>query len=229
MGAVLGGTMRSPFTGIVFAMELTHDFNILLPLLVATVVAYTVSVLVLKRSILTEKVSRRGYHLSREYSVDPLEILFTREVMRTHVAAFASSASIEDAAIHLRPGRLRRGQYLYPVLDHEGRLDGVITRKDLRRLAAAEHRGRRIGDFVRRHPVVAYTDEPLRVVVYRMASSGFTRMPVLDRSRDRQLAGIVSLEDLLRGRVRHLSEERDRERVPRIRVPFRAEHAGEKP
>jgi H+/Cl- antiporter ClcA len=133
MGAVLGGTMRSPFTGIGFAMELTHDFNILLPLLVATVVAYTVSVLVLKRSILTEKVSRRGYHLSREYSVDPLEILFTREVMRTHVAAFASSASIEDAAIHLRPGRLRRGQYLYPVLDHEGRLDGVITRKDLRR------------------------------------------------------------------------------------------------
>ena len=77
---------------------------------------------------------------------------------------------------------------------------------------------------MRRNPVVAYTDEPFRVVVYRMASSGFTRLPVLDRSQDGHSAGIVSLEDLLRGRVRNLSEERDRERVLRIRVPFRAEH-----
>ena len=81
LGAILGGTMRSPFTGIVFAMELTHDMNALLPLLVACAVAHGFTVLALKRSILTEKVSRRGYHLSREYSVDPLELLFVDEVM----------------------------------------------------------------------------------------------------------------------------------------------------
>jgi chloride channel protein, CIC family len=87
MGAVLGGTLRSPFTSIVFAFELTHDGNVFLPLLVGSVIAHGFTVLTLKRSILTEKVSRRGYHLSREYAVDPLEILFVREVMRTKVPA----------------------------------------------------------------------------------------------------------------------------------------------
>ncbi len=67
MGAILGGTMRSPFTGIVFAIELTHDLNMLLPLLVACFLAHGFTVLILKRSILTEKIARRGYHLSREY------------------------------------------------------------------------------------------------------------------------------------------------------------------
>src|SRR5205823_52216 len=76
MGAILGGTMRSPLTGVIFALELTHDVNVLLPLLLAVIVAHGFTVLVLRRSILTEKVSRRGYHLSREYAVDPLEILF---------------------------------------------------------------------------------------------------------------------------------------------------------
>jgi CIC family chloride channel protein len=218
MGAILGGTMRSPFTGIVFAMELTHDFNALLPLLVATTLSYTVSVLLLKRSILTEKVSRRGFHLSREYAVDPLEILFVREVMRTHVAAFASSTPVGEAAAHLRPEQSPRGQHLYPVLDEDDRLAGVITRKDIRKLAAEQPDGHEIGTFVRGEPMVAFADETLRVVVNRMASSGFTRMPVLDRHG--KLTGMVSLQDLLNARARNLSEERDRERVIRIRVPF---------
>ena len=63
MGAILGGAIRSPFTGIVFALELTHDFNLLLPLLVANVIAYGFTILTLKRSILTEKIARRGYRL----------------------------------------------------------------------------------------------------------------------------------------------------------------------
>src|SRR5206468_8428972 len=74
MGAILGGTMRSPFTGIIFALELTHDVNMLLPLLVAVTIAHAFTVLSLKRSILTEKVARRGYHLTREYATDPLAI-----------------------------------------------------------------------------------------------------------------------------------------------------------
>ncbi len=86
MGAILGGTMRSPFTGIIFALELTHDVNMLLPLLVAVTIAHGFTVLMLQRSILTEKIARRGFHLSREYAVDPLEILFVREVMRTNIA-----------------------------------------------------------------------------------------------------------------------------------------------
>ena len=94
MGAILGGTMRSPFTGIVFAIELTHDFNMLLPLLVACFLAHLFTVLTLKRSILTEKISRRGYHLSREYATDPLEILFVREVMRTNVVVLPHDGTL---------------------------------------------------------------------------------------------------------------------------------------
>jgi CBS domain-containing protein len=221
MGAILGGTMRSPFTGIVFALELTHDFNVLLPLLVANVLAYAVSVLILRRSILTEKVSRRGYHLSREYSVDPLEILFVREVMRASVVAFAAATPLEEAAHHLRPDHSPRGQHLYPVLDAQHWLVGVITRRDLRKLAAEHHGTRAIGEFARSSPVVAYANEPLRVVVDRMASSGFTRMPVLDPG-EKKLVGMVSLQDLLHARARNLAEERDRERVIRIRLPFRS-------
>jgi len=228
MGAILGGTMRSPFTGIVFAIELTHDFNAVLPLLVANVLAYAVSVLLLKRSILTEKVSRRGFHLSREYSVDPLEILFVREVMRTSVAGLASTTTVEEASRHLRPDHSPRGQHLYPVLDPEDRLAGVITRKDIRKLTAEQDGAKQIGEFVRREPEVAYANEPLRAVVYRMASSGFTRMPVLDSAEKRKLVGMVSLQDLLRARTRNLSEERDRERVIRIRLPFRSAAAAAK-
>src|SRR6202163_481915 len=102
MGAVLGGTMRSPFTSIVFAFELTHDGNVFLPLLVGSVVAHAFTVLTLKRSILTEKVARRGYHLSREYAVDPLEILFVREVMRTKVVVLPASFTIHEMQHSLR-------------------------------------------------------------------------------------------------------------------------------
>src|SRR5262249_42124214 len=87
MAAVLRGPMRSPFTGVVFALEITHAWGLVVPLLIAVPIAHVFTVLALKRSILTEKVSRRGFHLSREYATDPLEILFVREVMRTTVHA----------------------------------------------------------------------------------------------------------------------------------------------
>src|SRR5262249_35937488 len=95
-GAVLGGTMRSPLTGVVFAVELTGDRNALLPLLVASTVAYGFTVLAMRRSILTEKVARRGYHVSREYAVDPLDVLLARDVMRSAVVGLPAEASRED-------------------------------------------------------------------------------------------------------------------------------------
>ncbi|MCC6341804.1 MAG: chloride channel protein [Bryobacterales bacterium] len=217
MGAILGGTMRSPFTGIVFAIELTHDLNVLLPLLVANALAYTVSVLLLKRSILTEKVSRRGFHLSREYTVDPLEILFAREVMETNITAFTEYTPCEAAvsAIPAQPN-----QALYPVLKDKSILAGVVTRNDIRHLAGEGEAGKPVGAVLRKKPVVAYAGEPLRVVVYRMASSGFTQMPVLEEPGTDRLVGMISLEGLLRARAHTLSEERDREQVIRIRLPF---------
>ncbi len=218
MGAILGGTMRSPLTGIIFALELTHDINVLLPLLVASMIAHLFTVLVLKRSILTEKVARRGYHLSREYSVDPLEILFARDAMRTNLVAFQSGSTLEEVRTVLSANHGPRGQHLYPVVD-EQQLRGVITRNDLRKWLEAPHpAGETLADVVT-DPVVAHPDEPLRVVVYRMAETGLTRFPVVDRGDERKLVGVIGLQDLLSARTRNLAEERDRERVLRVRLP----------
>lgn len=219
MGAILGGTMRSPLTGVIFALELTHDVNMLAPLLLAVTIAHGFTVLTMKRSILTEKVARRGYHLSREYSVDPLEILFTREVMRDNIAALPANITAAEAVADLRTDHRDRGQLLYPVVGPEKRLTGVITRSGLEGLA---HDSRPLGELAQRNPVVAYAGEPLRMVVYRMAESGVTRMPVLRSEDDRQLVGMVSLQDLLRARTRNLEEEQRRERVLRIPFPFGA-------
>ena len=111
MGAILGGTMRSPFTGIVFALELTHDINMLLPLMVASFLAHAFTVLTLKRSILTEKISRRGYHLSREYSLDPFEILFVKEVMGMSVVALPGNATVDEARDLIRRPEHPRGRF----------------------------------------------------------------------------------------------------------------------
>jgi CIC family chloride channel protein len=221
MGAILGGTMRSPFTGMIFAVELTHNLNVLLPLLVAATIAHGFTVLTLKRSILTEKVARRGFHLSREYAVDPLEIQFVREVMRSNVVAFDADSPLEEAARGFRPSHGPRGQHLYPVLDRDRRVIGVITRKHIQNLRdEGLHWNMPLRGFARPDFVSARADEPLRAVVERMAESGVTRMPVLEPGPGRRLAGMVSLEDLLRARTRNLTEERSRERVLRIRLRF---------
>jgi H+/Cl- antiporter ClcA len=218
MGAILGGTMRAPFTAILFALELTHDINVLLPLLVAAMLAHATTVLLLKRSILTEKVARRGFHLTREYATDPLEILFVREVMRTKLVALPSGATVNDLRNTLVRQPTQRGQHLFPVVDGEGHVKGVVTRRELHELTESDRPAASLGDVLR-EPVVAYPDEPLRAVVFRMAESGFTRLPVVD-SDSRQLAGMISLHDLLLARVRNLNEERQRERVLRLRLPF---------
>ena len=224
MGAILGGTMRSPFTGIIFALELTHDINVLLPLLVASVIAHGFTVLVLKRSILTEKVARRGYHLSREYAVDPLEILLVRDVMRMNLVALSANSPLDKVRQMLHANHGSRGQHLYPILDFENNLRAVITRKHLKKVLDEPHAPReKLAELAYENPVVAYPDEPLRVVVYRMAETGFTRFPVVDRDDERRLVGMISLHDLLSARTRNLEEERNRERVLRIRLPFQSE------
>jgi CIC family chloride channel protein len=231
MGAILGGTMRSPFTGVVFALELTHDVNAMLPLLVAVTIAHAVTVLALRRSILTEKVSRRGYHLSREYATDPLEILFVREVMRRNVTALSPAPSAAAVRALVDGGGTARPQRLYPVVDGDGTLIGVVRRRRLPELLRTRGDGEmvRLDGVVERTPVVAHPDEPLRVVAYRMAETGLTRLPVVDGSPGR-LVGMIALRDLLEARLRNLDAERRRERfLPvRIVVPRRARTVAER-
>ena len=126
LAGALGGVTRSPFTAIIFAFELTHDQNSLLALLVVATVAHLVSVLVLKRSILTEKVARRGFHVMREYAVDPLEATFVREVMDTDV--YTVDRRDRSPISTLRSPKARRG-------DASGSIRSSTTRRAGRRPA----------------------------------------------------------------------------------------------
>jgi CBS domain-containing protein len=214
MGAILGGTMRSPFTSIVFAFELTHDANVFLPLLVASVIAHAFTVLTLKRSILTEKVARRGYHLSREYAVDPLELLYVREVMEVSFSAVPAQSSAREIVESPKWPEYRRQRVLPVVLDN-GQLVGMFTPEDLVLLTAKEKGGTGsvpLGPLAKANGMRAYADETLRILVYRMAESGITELPVAEQGTGK-LVGLVSLASLLKARTKHLEEEKRREQV----------------
>jgi CBS domain-containing protein len=212
--------MRSPLTAVVFALELTHDVNMLLPLLVGATFAHGFTVLALRRSILTEKIARRGYHVSREYAVDPLEILFVREVMRTNITALSKSGLRGLGPV--RADAARRRQRLYPVIDDAQKLIGVVRGDDLQRVldgSARDPLPDRLDALMQKRPVVAYADENLRAIVYRMAEKGLTRFPVVDRENGR-LLGMIALSDLLKARAQNLDAEQRRERVLGTRIAF---------
>ena len=210
MAAAMAGVMRSPFTSIVFALELTHDVNALLALLVACTVAHLVSVLALKRSILTEKIARRGYQVTREYEIDPLHALLARDVMATDVLSVQPRTPAEDLYERLPEGGAERRQRLYPVLDSDERLLGVVALSDV----IAAHRSSSPIDAgeLARQPSIALADETLREVADRMVTSGHGVLPVVDRQDRRRLVGLVSQFDLLKAHERVLIEERHRER-----------------
>ena len=215
IGATLGAALRVPMTAIVFTVEQTHDWSMLLPLLIGCTVSYMLSTLLLRRSILTEKVARRGYHVSAEYAVDPLELLYVREVMRTDFFTARSTDLLCNAA-EQPVLKVRNKQRLVPVVDEKGILVGLVTRGELRRCSESKKDSPEatIREICKPALAEAYPNEPLRVAVYRMAERGVTRMPVVTRET-RRLVGIVSLEDLLKARTRHLEEERRREQILR--------------
>jgi H+/Cl- antiporter ClcA len=138
LAGVLGGVMRSPLTGVVFALELTHRYEALLPLLIGATAAYVISVLALRRSVLTEKIARRGLHLSREYSVDPLEVLFVHEVMGDGdeglVAVNGRPVVHDDDTLrHVAYVMAESGRTELPVVDREDprRRLGTVTLEQL--------------------------------------------------------------------------------------------------
>jgi CBS domain-containing protein len=222
LAGVLGGVMRSPFTGVIFALELTHRFDALLPLIIGASTAFAVSVLVLKRSVLTEKIARRGYHLSREYDVDPLEILFVGEVMVTDVLTFEADLAAAEALAAITgtdPASVPyRRQMLYPVLGAGDRLLGVVTRTTLETAAHNGTKRATVGELAIANPIVTHSDETLRVVAMRMAAHEVDKLPVVDRDDPGRVIGMVSLTMLLAGRLKDLQEARDTERVLRLRV-----------
>ena len=168
------------------------------------------SVLTLKRSILTEKIARRGYHVTREYEIDPLHALLVRDVMSTDVLTVRPQTPTEELYERLPEGSIERRQRLYPVIDSDEHLVGVVAFSEV--LAAHQSAGQSNVDELARQPILAFADETLREVADRMISSGHGVLPVTDRENPRRLMGLVSQFDLLKAHERVLIEERHRER-----------------
>jgi CIC family chloride channel protein len=213
LSAVVGGVMRSPLTGVVFPLELTHAWPLLLPLLIAATAAYTVSALLLKRSVLTEKVARRGLHLTREYAVDPLEVLLVDEVME----ATPVIAAADEPLVALRGRADLQRQWLYPVIDEGAVLLGVIPRREL-----VELNGRgsvRAAEAAVPPRVTTYPDETLRELARRFAGEHVTTAVVLDRGDPSRVVGLVTAEHLLQAHLRDLVHERHRQRFLQPRMP----------
>ncbi|MFI5315903.1 MAG: chloride channel protein [Myxococcota bacterium] len=224
LAAVMGGVMRSPLTGVIFALELTHDWTAFLPLTIASASAYGLSALTLKRSVLTEKVARKGFHLTREYSVDPLESLLVGDVMAREFTSFSAKTPLREAVAtfveqHGDSRERQRSERLYPVLDDAQQLVGVVTRSDLFRAALAGDAPleRAVQQLGLSEPAVCHDDMTLREAAHVFAERGISGAPVVTREDPRRVVGIVALADLLEGRLRDLQEERDSERVLELR------------
>jgi CIC family chloride channel protein len=209
MAAMMGGTMRSPLTAIMFAVELTGNSTMILPLLAATGAAHGVTVLLLKRSILTEKIARRGQHITREYSIDPFELLRVSEVMVTKVDTLPASMPIDAALSFFMSDDHRHKSY--PVIDTDRRLVGMVTRADMLRWRTRKDRETEtLYDAVSdRALTVGYPDDILGRLADTMVANGLGRVPVVERGTGRIL-GLVARKDLLHIRSTVTAAENDR-------------------
>jgi H+/Cl- antiporter ClcA len=210
MAATLGGVMRAPLTATIFAFGLTHDSNALLPLLATSGVAYGFTVLTMRRSILTEKIARRGYHIYREYGIDPLERHFVEEVMTRAVRTIDAASTVEEAmAMHFGAGQIHRA---LPVL-RDGVLAGIVDRATLAALGTTTPIAT-VGDACGAEPpVVALPGESCRTVATRMARLRLERLPVVKDAQSLELVGIVARSDLIEPSIVHFDEEETRERM----------------
>jgi H+/Cl- antiporter ClcA len=214
MAATLGGMMRAPIMAVVFAFELTQDTNALLPVLAASVVAYGFTVLTMHRSILTEKIARRGYHIYREYGIDPLERHSVAEVMTFDPLSIDAGAGLADVlASHFGAQQRHRA---FPVT-RDGVLVGMLDRAAL--LAAQQAGGKRcVGELYGVNPpIVALAGETCRSVATRLAVHELERLPVVDDATSRRLVGLVSRSDLIKASLTLHEEEHHHEAFRHIR------------
>jgi CBS domain-containing protein len=206
MAATMGGTMRSPLTATFFAVELTGNSHVLLPLIAACGTAHLVTVLLMRRSILTEKVARRGHHLVREYRVDPFALTRVSEVMTKAVETVPSTMTLHGAAAFLT--NPKTGHPSFPVVDANHRVLGVIDPPSvLRWRRAGKHRTTTLDKLLAGSKfTVAHPDEYLDRLADRLLQANVAHLPVIARE-DQRLVGYIGWKDLMRVRAKLQAEE----------------------
>lgn len=213
MGGILSGAMRAPLTGAIFVVELTGHFEALPSTIAASAGAYAISVLIMRRSILTEKIARRGRHILQEYTVDPLDFLQAEQVMTGHPDTLPGDMSVRETVDYFSDAATHRS---YPVIDAEGRLLALVSRSDaLRWQVEGELREASLADVLSDvSQPFAYPHSPIGEVADLMVETGVGRIPIVDPDTA-QVVGILSRHDLLkaRGTGRRAEHERHRWRT----------------
>lgn len=210
LAAMMGGTMRAPLTAMVFSVELTHDFNVMPALLAGSIASFAVTALWLRRSILTEKLARRGQHITCEYSIDPFEMARVQDVMDPQVPTVPSTMKLRELAALIAAGDpVLAGHQATLVLDAEQRLMSIVTRGDLIRALpdAAENETLAVEEAGSSPLTVTYPDEPLADALNRMLAQNIGRMPVVERLRPDRLVGYLGRSAILSARQRLHDEE----------------------
>ena len=223
MAAVMSAAMRAPLTGAVFAVELTGQLDAL-PATIATAAAsYAVAVLILRRSILTEKISRRGRHILQEYAVDPLAVTQVAQIMSPNPETLPTTLPMSDVLRFFTDEARHR---TYPVTDAAQRPVGLVSRADVLRWQVSElAEGTSLGDLLSdRSLPLAYPDMPSIVVADLMVAEDTGRVSVIDRESGR-IVGIVARRDLLQARAGQRRDEQQRECFVRRRAARPVEEA----
>jgi CIC family chloride channel protein len=213
MAAIMSGTMRAPFTSAVFLLELTHDLGILPAVFAGGVFACIVTVLVMKRSILTEKVARRGYHITREYSVDPFDLTRVGDAMDPAPQAIPAAMTVGELArrISERDPLVTR-HHAVSLIDDAGKLAGIITRGDvLRALERPEGRDLSVRQAGTSPAVVIFPDQLIQDAVNLMLRHKVGRVLVVDRNDPARAVGYLGRPGILEARLHRHHEEHVRE------------------
>ncbi|WP_340265960.1 chloride channel protein [Sphingobium mellinum] len=215
MASIMSGAMRAPLTGALFAAELTGDFQALPLCLAGAVSAYGVSVLLMRRSILTEKIARRGRHIFQEYSVDALDLLQVSDLMSLDPQTLPGSMTMGEV-VDFFAGEARHRSY--PVVDDEGCLLGLVSRSDaLRsRVEGVDRTASLAENLSDASQPVAFPENPAGTVADLIVQSGIGRIPIVDR-RSRKVVGILTRQDLLTARRKVRSGETERTRPITLR------------
>lgn len=226
MGAVFGAASRAAFTFIIFAFEITRDYNSVLPLMLVTVIADAIAVRYSKNSIMTEKLARRGLHIHQDYEPDVLHQVRVADTMSTDfdvVPEEMLAGELVDRIGRHDPAVTRHQGVL--IVNGRNELTGIITRSDLMKALERDPAGNMtVLDAGSRNVIVAYEDEVLYDAAVRMLRTGVGRLAVVSRNNPKEIVGYLGRSAILSGRLRRLEEETVRDpgwlrRKNRIKSP----------
>jgi H+/Cl- antiporter ClcA len=195
MAAIFAGASRALLASVVFAFETTQQPAGLLPLLGGCSAAYLVSALIMRNTIMTEKIARRGVRVPTEYQADYLEQVLVRDACSRDVESLRTSDDLGEIRRRINSGRAEYQHQGFPVVDDTGRVRGVITRRTL--LDPSEPNMRRIGEMLARPPVVVHEQHSLREAADHMVSQNIGRLIVVGHEAPHPLVGILTRGDIL--------------------------------